>query len=84
VTVDTISMGARTAGRQEFTWANTNQVADPSSYRFRVTATNQATTLATTTLMRDRVDAVNTSGNSLTLELERSGRVAYSAITAVD
>ncbi len=84
VTVDTLSMGSRAAGRQEFTWANPNQVADPSSYRFRVTATNQATVLTTTTLMRDRVDAVNTSGNSLTLELERSGRVAYTSITAVD
>jgi len=40
--------------------------------------------LTSTPLMRDRVDAVNTSGKSLTLELVRSGHVPYSAITALD
>jgi flagellar basal-body rod modification protein FlgD len=42
------------------------------------------TTLETTSLMRDKVDAVNTGGTSLTVELERSGRVAYNQITALD
>ena len=34
--------------------------------------------------MKDQVDAVNTSGSSLTLELARSGKVAYSQVIAVD
>jgi hypothetical protein len=35
-------------------------------------------------LTRDRVDAVNTGGSSLTVELERAGRVPYNQITALD
>jgi flagellar basal-body rod modification protein FlgD len=32
--------------------------------------------------MRDRVNAVSTTGDTLTLDLERSGQVAYSDIKA--
>jgi hypothetical protein len=35
-----------------------------------------------TALMRDRVDAVSTRGNSFNLELQNSGTVAYSAVKA--
>ena len=82
--VDTLNLGAQASGRQDFTWPNGNLQDDASNYRFRISAYSGATTLVATPLMRDRVDAVNTSGKSLTLELERSGHVAYSAITAID
>ena len=58
---------------------------DPAAgYRFRITAQSGTTAVASTALMKDKVDAVNTTGSSLTLELARSGKVAYSAIQAVD
>jgi flagellar basal-body rod modification protein FlgD len=41
-----------------------------------------ATKLASTALMRDRVNAVSTKGDTLNLELERSGEVAYADIKA--
>ena len=52
--------------------------------RAGVLAAMTALALASTALVRDRVDAVNTGGSSLTVELERLGRVPYSQITALD
>ena len=82
--VDTLNLGAQGSGRQAFSWPAGNTIADPSGYRFRVTANSGANALTATPLMRDRVDAVNTGGAALTLELERSGRVPYASITALD
>jgi flagellar basal-body rod modification protein FlgD len=79
--LDTLDLGAQTAGMHSFDWAaGTNATATGVS--FRVTATSGSVKLDTTALMRDRVDAVSTGGDSLTLELERSGSVAYSDIKA--
>lgn len=82
--VDTLVLGAKTSGRQDFEWPAGAGRSDVASMRFRVTASSGSTALTATPLMRDRVDAVNTSGKSLTLELERSGHVAYSEISALD
>ncbi|MDO9094027.1 MAG: flagellar hook capping FlgD N-terminal domain-containing protein [Rubrivivax sp.] len=79
--VDTIDLGAETAGRHAFTWP-AGSVPDGANYSFRVTATAGAATLATTPLMRDRVESVNTSGNNLMLNTRTSGPVAYSDIKA--
>jgi flagellar basal-body rod modification protein FlgD len=82
--VDTINLATMPAGRHDVAWTAGQDLPDADAYRFRVTATTGSTTLDTTSLMRDRVDAVNTGGTSLTVELERSGRVAYNQITALD
>jgi flagellar basal-body rod modification protein FlgD len=82
--VDTVNLGAQGAGRHDFNWPAGNANPDAASYRFRVAASSGETQLTATTLTRDHVDAVNTGGGSLTLELTRSGRTAYSAITALD
>jgi flagellar basal-body rod modification protein FlgD len=37
-----------------------------------------------TALMRDKVDAVSTSGNTLNLELQNSGTVAYADVKALN
>ena len=49
---------------------------------FRVVAKLGAASVAATPLMRDRVDAVVTGGDSLTLELRSNGSVPYSLIRA--
>ena len=79
--VDTIKLGAQDAGRHDISWnAGT---ADPSlEYRFRVTATSGTKTLATTALMRDKVEAVSTSGSGLVLQTQHSGDIAYSDVKA--
>lgn len=82
--VDTVNLATTAAGRHDVAWAAGRDLPDAASYRFRITAMSGSTTIDATPLMRDRVDAVNTGGTSLTVELERSGRVAYNQITALD
>jgi flagellar basal-body rod modification protein FlgD len=79
--LDTMNLGAQTAGVHSFDWtAGSNATA--TGVTFRLTATSGSVKLDATALMRDRVDAVNTSGDSLMLELQNSGSVAYSQVKA--
>ncbi len=82
--VDTLTLGAQTAGRHDFVWPNGSTVSESAGYRFRITATSGTTAVASTPLMRDTVQAINTGGASLTLELARSGAVPYTSITALN
>lgn len=79
--VETMNMGAQKAGRHDVEWdAGT---ADPAlEYRFRITATSGSQTVATTSLMRDQVQAVSTSGSGVSLQTLYSGDVAYSQVKA--
>ena len=79
--LDTISMGAQSAGAHSFTWnAGTN--ASATGVTFRVIAKSGSTQLDTSPLMRDTVTAINTSGDSLHLELRNSGTVPYTQVKA--
>ena len=82
--VDTLNLGAQGSGRHSFNWANPSGIEAAAGYRFRITASSGTAALTSTALMRDQVDAVNTNGASLTLELARSGKVPYASIQAVD
>jgi flagellar basal-body rod modification protein FlgD len=79
--VDTLELGAESTGRHAFSW-NSPLAADGSTYTFRVTATSGAASVATTPLMRDRVQAVSSSAGGLVLQTEHSGDVAYSDVKA--
>ncbi|OYU74319.1 MAG: flagellar biosynthesis protein FlgD, partial [Burkholderiales bacterium PBB5] len=81
--VDTVDLGAEGAGRQSFTW-DAGKVTDAAGYTFKVNASTGGTAITATALMRDKVEAVNTSGSTLTLELARNGAVAYSKIKALN
>ncbi|MBK6866030.1 MAG: flagellar hook assembly protein FlgD [Ideonella sp.] len=83
VVIDTIDMGAQASGLHSFSWP-TETANDTSELRFRVTALSGATKLNTTTLMRDRVEAVLTGGDSLMLELSRAGSVPYTSVQAIN
>ena len=80
----TLNLGAQPAGRHDFVWPGGSAVSESAGYRFRITAASGSTPVGSSTLMRDKVDAVNTNGAALTLELVRNGQVPYSAIAAVD
>ena len=82
--VDTVNLGAQTSGRHDFQWPNGTNISEAAGYRFRVTATSGGSTVASTALMRDKVNAVNTGGAALTLELARNGAVAYTDIQALN
>lgn len=77
--VDTVQLGAATTGRHSFEW-DSSKFGTDTNLTFKVTATNGATTLSSTALMRDKVLAVSTAGDKLTLELARSGNTAYADI----
>ncbi len=84
--VDTLDLGAQTAGSHSFSW-QPQIAALPTSadaYRFRIVATAGTTAVASTALMRDRVEAVSMVGDKLTLEMAHSGKLPYSDIKAVN
>ena len=81
--LDTLNLGAQSSGMHSFDWA-AGTYDNTSNLTFRVTATSGSTTLTSTALMRDKVDAVSTSGDALMLELDRSGSVAYSTVRAIN
>jgi len=81
--VDTINLGAQSSGLHSFNWASGNYDAT-SNLTFRVAATSGSTTLSSTALMRDKVDAVSTSGDALMLELQSAGTVAYTTVRAIN
>ena len=82
-TVDTLQLGAASAGRNGFVW-DAGDVAADAGYRFRVKAAAGGTALDATPLMRDRVNAVSIVGDALELQTDWSGGVAYRDVVAVN
>jgi flagellar basal-body rod modification protein FlgD len=80
--IDTIELGAQSAGRHGFEWTPPEGVDATLGQRFRIVARSGTATVSSTPLMRDRVDAVIAGGDQLTLELRNSGSVAYADIKA--
>lgn len=80
--IDTVNLGAESSGRHGFEWPLPAGVPADAALRFRVSATSGARALAVTTLMRDRVESVSTTGDRLDVDLERSGTVAWDDIRA--
>lgn len=78
--IGSVDMGTQDAGRHAFSW-NAGTVPD-GAYTFRVAAAQGTTAVAATPLMRDRVEAVRTVGNTLTLETASSGLVAWRDVQA--
>ncbi len=78
--VGSVDMGTQDAGRHAFEW-NAAGVPD-GRYGFRVVAAQGTTAVAATPLMRDRVEAVRTVGNALTLETAGNGLVAWRDVQA--
>jgi flagellar basal-body rod modification protein FlgD len=79
--VQTLNLGAQGAGLHSFDWP-AGSATSSSGLTFRVSATSGGVATAETPLMRDRVDAISTSGTSFNLELESSGTVPYGAVKA--
>ena len=79
--MQTINLGAEGAGVHSFEWPS-GAATPGSALTFRVSATSGGVAAPVTALMRDRVDAVSSSGTTFNLELENSGTVAYAAVRA--
>ena len=81
--VGSMALGALGSGSHSFNWPAGSATND-GGLRFRVPASSGAVNSTPTTLMRDRVNAINTSGNSLNLELQNAGSVPYSSVRALN
>jgi flagellar basal-body rod modification protein FlgD len=81
--VGSMALGALGSGSHSFNWPAGSATND-GGLRFRVTASNGALNSTPTMLMRDRVNAINTSGNTLNLELQNAGSVPYSSVRALN
>ena len=79
--LQTLNLGAQGAGMHSFDWP-AGSATDSSGLTFRVSATAGGVQVASTPLMRDRVDAVTANGNSFNLELEKSGSTPYASVKA--
>ena len=82
-TVDTVDMGAQSAGMHSFDWS-AGTYTNTNGLTFKVTATSGATALTSTALMRDTVSAVSTAGSKMQLELQNSGTVDYGTVKAIN
>jgi flagellar basal-body rod modification protein FlgD len=80
--IDTVDLGAQSAGRHGFDWTPPAGVNAELGAKFRLVAKSGAAAVPATPLMRDTVNAVTTGGDSLTLELDKSGSVSYADIKA--
>ena len=81
--VGSVNLGAQTAGLHNFEWKPGSNAAS-AAYTFRVSAMNGKTAVESSTLMVDRVQAVSTAGNALTLTLARNGTVPASSVVTYD
>jgi flagellar basal-body rod modification protein FlgD len=79
--VGTVDQGAQAAGVRSFEWKPPAGM-DTSNLSFRVSAANGNVALPANALMRDRVDAVRTTGDTVTLDLRSGGSVPYAGIKA--
>lgn len=80
--LDTLSLGAKDAGRHTFDWDATSYLGtgEPS---YRVTATQGGNAVATTSLVRDTVTSVSSENGVMTVQLQGRGAVAYSNVKAI-
>jgi flagellar basal-body rod modification protein FlgD len=79
--IDTLNLGAQSSGMSSFNWP-ADKKTNTDNLRFRVIARSGTNPVTNTPLMRDRVDAVSTAGNTIHLQLQNSGQVAYGDVRA--
>lgn len=78
--VDTIDMGAQSAGRHIFEWDGSNYSGSTTGLQFRVTAVNGSTKLESTPLALSKITASGAEDGQLVLSLSNGTTVNYSQI----
>jgi len=80
--VDTIDLGAQSAGRHLFDWDASGKLAS-GTVSYRVTATQAGNAVSTTQLVRDNVDSVSTDSGTMNVQLHGLGSVAYDKVRSI-
>jgi flagellar basal-body rod modification protein FlgD len=79
--VDTVDMGAASAGKHVFEWTSANKAA--AGLTFEVNASKGGTAIAATRLVADRVESVYSDQGQLGITLKNNGNVKYADVRAV-
>ena len=81
--IDTVQLGAQGTGLQNFTWP-ADKAPVGTELKFRITATQGTSSVASSLFARDRVDAVSNAGGTLHLQLAHLGMTDYASVLSVD
>lgn len=81
--VDTVDMGAQSAGRHIFNWDASKYAGSTEGLRFRVSAVNGSAALSTTSLAMAKVTAAGAEDGQLVLSLSNGQVINYSQIKAL-
>ena len=80
--VDTIDLGAQSAGRHSFNWDASGHPATGTP-TFRVTATLGSAKVTSTSLARDTVVSVGSENGAMNVQLQGLGSVAYGTVRTI-
>lgn len=80
--IDTLSLGALEAGQHGFS-VDASKYPEDTELNFKVVATNGSATVEATTLMHDKVVAVGSGADGLTLTLLAAGVKPYASVRSV-
>jgi|APCry1669188879_1035177.scaffolds.fasta_scaffold00056_3 flagellar basal-body rod modification protein FlgD len=80
--LDTLQLGAQSAGRHNFEW-DASKYQGTGSPTFTVVASQGSQKVAATTLVRDTITSVSTGAAGLGLSLKGGSSVTYDAIRAI-
>ncbi len=80
--LDTLNLGAMTAGRHGFQWDASNYTGSGSP-TFKVTATNGTQAVTATSLVRDTIVSIGNTGTAMSVQLKGRDPVAYDTIQAI-
>ena len=80
--LDTLNLGAKSAGRHDFEWKPTNYTGTGTP-TFSVVATQGKSSVAATALSRNTVASVSADSGALVLSLKGGSTVKYDAVKAI-
>jgi flagellar basal-body rod modification protein FlgD len=80
--LDTVNLGALDTGRHNFSW-DASKYTGTGTPTFKVIATTGGNTIASTSLMQDKVTSVGSENGSMLVQLANNAAVSYSKIKAL-
>jgi flagellar basal-body rod modification protein FlgD len=80
--LDTLSLGAKTAGRHAFEW-DASSYKDVASPVFKVVASSGKQAVAATALAQDTITSISSSNGTMNVQLKGRPAVTYDAIQAI-
>ena len=81
--IDTVDMGAQSAGRHTFEWDTSKYTGATDTLQFRVTAVNGSTPIDSTALALSKVTAAGAENGQLVLTLANGQTINYDQIKAL-